>query len=230
MSKDVFYFSHDYYARSDMKLVAVSMKHGMEGIGVYWCLVEMLYENEGYLPLEYDRISFVLRTEKNVLESIITEFELFENNTEKFWSNSILERLEKRNDKSKKAKESVAKRWSKIKNNTNVLRPNESSNTIKESKVKESKVNNKEYPVGFENIIEKWIQYKSERKEGYKKTGLETFIKQLLNFSDNNPAKAAKIIDQSMANNWAGIFELKINGTKTITTNDTPIYKELQRR
>jgi len=87
-----------------------------------------------------------------------------------------------------------------------------------------------EYPVGFEKIIEKWIQYKTERKEAYKKTGLEAFIKQLLKFSENNPAKASKIIEQSMANNWAGIFELKINGTKQQTYNEAPIYKELMPR
>jgi len=86
------------------------------------------------------------------------------------------------------------------------------------------------YPVGFEKIIEKWIHYKIERRESYKTIGLESFIKKLLELSGNNPAKALKIIEQSMSANWAGIFELKINGTKTITTNDAPIYKELQRR
>ena len=43
-----------------------------------------------------------------------------------------------RDEKSKKARESVAKRWSK---DTNVLRPEYERNTIKESKGKERKVN-----------------------------------------------------------------------------------------
>lgn len=88
---------------------------------------------------------------------------------------------------------------------------NKEITTTKERKeIKEGKEINIIYPVGFESIIENWLKYKSERKESYKsKTGLDKFIKHLLNISNNDPAIAQKIIDQSMANNWAGIFELK---------------------
>ena len=82
------------------------------------------------------------------------------------------------------------------------------------------------YPVGFEKIIEDWLTYKLEKREGYKPSGITAFINQLLRLSENNPAKARRIIEQSMANNWKGIFELKVNGTQKITSNE-PIYKEL---
>lgn len=62
MSKE--YFSHDYNARSDPKLRKLLMKEGIEGIGVYWCIIEMLYEQEGILPLsECEAIAFELHTQ-----------------------------------------------------------------------------------------------------------------------------------------------------------------------
>jgi hypothetical protein len=139
MSKETFYFSHDYNARTDRKLVNVIMKHGMTGIGTYWCLIEMLYEEGGYLPLEYERITFELRTEINVIQDVIDNFELFKNDGVKFWSNAVLERLKKRQDKSVKARESINQRWGKYERNTNVIQSNKKRNTIKESKGKENK-------------------------------------------------------------------------------------------
>ena len=138
MSKETFYFGHDYNARTDRKMVNVIMKHGLEGIGLYWCLVEMLYEEGGYLPFEYERISFELRIEIDKIKSVIHDFELFQFDTEKFWSNSVIERLKIRCDKSEKARESINKRWDKY-HDTNVIRTNSSRNTIKERKGKEIK-------------------------------------------------------------------------------------------
>ena len=72
------------------------MRHGMQGVGIYWCIVEMLYEESGYLPLEYERITFELRDEKNVIRSVIEEFDLFKIEGEMFYSEAVLERLKKR--------------------------------------------------------------------------------------------------------------------------------------
>ena len=139
--KETFYFSHDYNARSDWKLIKVAMKYWMEWIWTYWCIIEMLYEEWWYLDLEeYERITFELRMEYKIVESILNDFWLFEKDDKKFWSNSVLDRLKQRMNKSEKARISVQKRWDKKKEeNTNVLRTNNECNTIKESKEKESK-------------------------------------------------------------------------------------------
>lgn len=69
----------------------------------------------------------------------------------------------------------------------------------------------------FLTSFEKWMQYKIDRKEKYKsKTSEKAFYDLLVKLSNNNHVIAEKIIDQSMANNWAGIFELK---EKQITPN-----------
>lgn len=147
MSKESYYFSHDYGSRNDPKLVKVLMKLGQAGKGVYWDLIEMLYEQGGYLMLsDCDSYAFALRTEEECITKLINEFGLFENDAEKFWSNSVLSRLDKRDSKSQKAKESALKRWTKTDSNanaskkhTNALQSQSEPNAIKESKGKESK-------------------------------------------------------------------------------------------
>lgn len=66
----------------------------------------------------------------------------------------------------------------------------------------------------FLPIVQDWFAYKKEKKQTYKERGAKTFYTQLVNLSDNNPEIARLIIEQSMANNWAGIFPLK-NKPKT---------------
>ena len=141
MNKETFYFSHDYNARSDWKLIKVAMKHGMEWIWTYWSIVEMLYEEWWYLNIEeYERITFELRVSYELVNSLINNFWLFEKDDTKFWSNSVIDRLKQRMDKSEKARESINKRWDKKKKeNTNVLPTNYECNTIKERKGKEIK-------------------------------------------------------------------------------------------
>jgi hypothetical protein len=139
MPKDTFYFQHDYNARSDKEMMKVRMKMGMRGIGLFWCIVEMLYEENGYLSRsEYERISFELQSNYDDVKMVIEEFNLFKIDENKFWSNSVLDRLNKRKLKSEKAKESISYRW----NNTNVKRPKNDANTIKERK---GKKNNKDF-------------------------------------------------------------------------------------
>lgn len=166
--KDTFYFQHDTSARWDQKLVKVQMMHQMTGIGVYWCIVEMLYENAGYLPTEYERIAFELRTEKNVIQSIVNDFELFENDGEKFWSNNALMQFNERMNKSAKASNSVNKRWEKYKRNTTVLRTKNDPNTKEErrgeNRIEENRI--EIYPFDdFWNLYDKKVdKQSSERK------------------------------------------------------------------
>ena len=54
--------------------------------------------------------------------------------------------------------------------------------------------------------------YKKEKKQEYKgQTSINTFCKKLIEYSNGDAIIAEAIIEQSIANNWAGIFELKNN-------------------
>lgn len=141
MAKDTYYFSHDYNARNDSKIKRLLSKHGYLGYGLFWAIVEDLYNNANALPTDYDSIAFDLRTTTEIVISIINDFDLFCIETSEFGSASIERRLNERNEKSVKARESAFKRWNKVKENANALPTQSDSNAIKESKGKETKLN-----------------------------------------------------------------------------------------
>lgn len=112
MPKEAFFFKHDYNARNDRRLVRLAIAQGMAGIGAFWCLVEMLYEEEGYIMLsECDCIADELRTDKALINFLVKESGLFENDGKEFWSNSVIRRLAERRQVIESARESANKRW-----------------------------------------------------------------------------------------------------------------------
>lgn len=131
MAKDSYWFKHDHNARSDKELVKVRMKMGLAGVGLYWCIVEMLYEEGGFLlRTEYERISFELQTNSDSITELIESYALFQFDDKRFWSNSVIARLATRKEKSQKARDSINKRWA----DTNVSKTNYESDTIRGEK------------------------------------------------------------------------------------------------
>lgn len=133
--KETFYFSHDYNTRADIKIKRLMSRHGMAGYGIFWAIIEDLYNNANALRLDYDCIAYDLRTDSDTIKSIINDFELFEFDGEYFGSISVERRLTQRAERSEKARGSALERWSK---KANAMRTHSDSNAIKESKVKES--------------------------------------------------------------------------------------------
>jgi len=138
MNKDTFYFSHDYNVRNDEKIKRLIRKHGYLGYGLFWAIVEDLYNNANALRLDCDGIAFELRVDSELIKSILLDFDLFVFDNDTFGSLSVERRLEERNAKSVKARESAIKRW----NNANAMRTQCDGNAIKERKGKEIKGNN----------------------------------------------------------------------------------------
>lgn len=148
--KDSYYFPHDYHARHDPKLEKLRLTMGCEGVGIFWCLVEMLYEENGYLKLsDLNIYSKSLNTDSNKIKEVIEQYGLFEITEERLYSVPLLKRLEHLTIKRQKARESINARW-----NTNVIRTNNEGNTRKESKVKES-IKNQGTKTGFLSEREK---------------------------------------------------------------------------
>lgn len=139
MPKDTFYFSHDYNSRNDEKIKKLIRKHGMQGYGIFWAIVEELYNNANALHLDYDGIAFDLRTESDIIKSVLHDFDLFVFNGDNFGSLSVQNRINNRQDKSQKARDSAYSRWNKNKIDANALQTQSDSNAIKERKGKEIK-------------------------------------------------------------------------------------------
>ncbi len=133
--KNTYYFPHDYHARHDPKVDKLFMTLGYEGIGIYWCLIEMLYEQGGYL--QFKDLILYARQDKSLCERItmvVRDFGLFKEKGDRFWSDSCIKRLAYITEKSSKAAQSAHIRW-----DANAMPTHSDGNAIKEKKGKESK-------------------------------------------------------------------------------------------
>jgi hypothetical protein len=175
--KEAYYFSHDANARQDEKILMLRAEHGWEGYGIYWALVEMMFESSD-TALNHNKIKGIavsynidITLLQSVINTCLTE-ELFTGDDDKFWSESLKRRKSKYHDtKSKKSeagKKGMAKRWGEAKNDNTVITEN---NKGKESKGNESKeINIKDIAPNGSRFkkpsLEEVMAYCEERKNG----------------------------------------------------------------
>jgi len=167
--KETLYFSHDCNARNDSKLQRLQMKLGLAGVGCFWCIIEMLYEENGRISVdECERIAFELRTQCELIKSVINDFNLFVIKDGFFYSKSVLRRLEKRRIKSEKAKKSASARWTKDvdievnsegdKSECNANASDNDANAMLKRKIKEKENNNISLPLARVNVSENLLE------------------------------------------------------------------------
>lgn len=116
------YFSHDANARTDPKIIRMRKKYGMEGYGVYFALLEMMYgEADQALPMtdeQMDAIGYELHSEMDVSAFVndCIEIGLFETDGNTFWSASFRRRIAevaaKAARRTQTAKNAAVARWS----------------------------------------------------------------------------------------------------------------------
>jgi DnaD/phage-associated family protein len=120
LTKEAYYFSHDANARQDEKILMLRAEHGWEGYGIYWALVEMMFESSE-TALHFNKIKGIavsynvdITVLKAIINTCITE-KLFVGNNEIFWSESLKRRKMKYHEvkekKSEAGKKGMAKRW-----------------------------------------------------------------------------------------------------------------------
>ncbi len=145
MKKEAYYFSHDANAKDDPKILQLRMEMGWEGYGLFWAIIELLRnESDHRMRTHYKGIAFALQTQEDNIKRLINDFDLFQIDDQYFWSESLLKRMELKEERSEKARQSAKKRWNQN-NDANAMRTHSDGNAnamqLKESKVKESKVN-----------------------------------------------------------------------------------------
>ena len=87
------YFNHDSNARNDEKIVALRIRYGAEGYGVYFMLIEMLQAAPGcVLEKDYKALAFDLRVSARRIKSIVEDFGLFTptDGGKKFYSERLI--------------------------------------------------------------------------------------------------------------------------------------------
>lgn len=111
-SKSV-YFSHDSNARNDIKIIRLRRQLGMEGYGIYWCLVETLRETSDYrLPMEaIEDIAFQIDAAKEKVETVVKAYGLFEIENNCFFSLRLIRSMELYDKLSEAGKKGAQLRW-----------------------------------------------------------------------------------------------------------------------
>lgn len=96
MEKQSYYFSHDSNARNDVKIIKLRRQLGLEGYGLYWCLIEMLRDApENKLPIDaIDDIAFSLNISKEKIETVINNYGLFTVDQLNFFSQRLIRSME----------------------------------------------------------------------------------------------------------------------------------------
>ncbi len=186
MKKNNKYFSHDCNARNDEKMLAVRMRHGVEGYGIYFMLLERLRDEADYTGVkDYNVIAFDLRVSAEKIKSIVEDFKLFEftEDGKRFYSKSFLNRMSIKDlisqSKSDSGKKGALKKWqndNEMMANAMKIDGKQIANAIKEDgktmaiKVKESKV--KEIKVNIS--LSDFFKIQKEKFEKLNKDDLET--------------------------------------------------------
>lgn len=112
MKQSTYYFSHDYNAANDVKILFIREKFGMQGYGVYWYIIESLAQSNGVLPINIIPVlAMQMQVDKEIVKSIITDFDLFSLNENNFSSERLRKHLELRNTLKQKGKEGANIRW-----------------------------------------------------------------------------------------------------------------------
>lgn len=103
--KKTYYFPHDYHARHDHKLVKLRKDHGVLGYGLYWFIVEVLYETGDCYPFTgLDVIAYESGVTEDLIKQVITDYNLFSYDDEVFWSDSQRDRIAKMSEIHEKRK------------------------------------------------------------------------------------------------------------------------------
>jgi len=137
--KKSYYFSHDYNAHNDVKILFLRQQLGMEGYGIYWFIIESLANAGGRLPLKIlPVLAMQMQTSEVKVLAVIKEFDLFQVIDEDFFSLRLIQSIDIlttiKKINSEKGKKSAAKREAKA----TAVEPqlnSGSTNKIKEDKI-----------------------------------------------------------------------------------------------
>lgn len=187
MTKEAYYFSHDSNARRDEKILQLRAKFGWEGYGLYWAIIETLRESSDYSFSSNAKagLAISLNTTKEKLNDILKicfDTELLIEKDGRFFSESLMLRMEQIDEKRRKRAEAgrkggIAKAM--VKQNPN----NAKAKPSKEKKVKEKKVK-KDYKA-FKHLSISIEENQNLINLGYRQNEIDNTYDNIENYKKN---------------------------------------------
>lgn len=250
MAKETFYFSHDSNAITDTKILNMRADYNLEGYGLYWAIIEMLRNEENYkLELSkntYRAIKTLTNTNIDIekfINDCIDEYKLFVKENEYFYSNSLLKRMKKYEEK-KEINKQNGKLGGRPKNQNKTetkpngfkieteTKPNENQteseinqnkikenkikeNKIKENKIKENKINNIKNIYNMYCVKLPQIQKLTEKR----KKAIDKFLKEFTEEQFEEICKIANTSEFLIGENdrgWKADFDFIIRTDKAL--------------
>lgn len=123
MPKNAYYFPHDSNARHDPKILKMRSHYKLEGLGLYWAIIEMMREQEDYyLPIDEESIAGYaldlncsIETLNSFIKDCVSNYNLFQSDNNIIWSDSLIRRMANFDEKSLQGQEAALIRWGKNK-------------------------------------------------------------------------------------------------------------------
>lgn len=217
MTKETFWFRHDYDAADDDKTMVMIEQLGLEGYGIYWVLIEKLRGRKDY-KMPFSIIPSLARrymTTPEKMKTVIMQYGLFQYDDEGFfYSESLIRRMNALDElKQRRAiagKKAVEVRWSKEKDTKRIANVYESySNGI----VNEQQTNTDAIRLDTDKIrIDK---SRIENKEKEDKSSKKKF--------DFKQALIDIGVDENVANDWMDVRKTRK------ATNTATAFKKIQK-
>jgi hypothetical protein len=232
------YFLHDTNSFNDDKITELYIKFGYEGLGLFYTILEKFANQEK--PIK----TIVLKKQLNIGKKLekcwnfLEEIQLIQSDNGESFNERILNFAGKYKIKSEKNADRVAQWRDKqavtknVTHYTDVTLHDCNTDKVNKIKVKESKVIEEQEMTfisdDWEDIWKGWMEYKKvEHGNKFKSAKTEqTAINNLVELSSGDLETAKKVINQSISNNYKGLFKLKETKNGTSTKSNFDIYNE----
>jgi len=186
------YFSHDSDARNDQKILMLRAEHGWEGYGIYWMLIEIMFQNDNTFIHNntIKGLAYCYNIDITLLQSVITTCihnDLFASDDHTFWSEGIRKRkemsMQSYERKRAAGRKGMASRWGqKTEDNTVIT----TDNTVitknnKLNRIKRTNINKATAKISLAEFVSMTEQ---EHKKLIDQHGQQT-TQELINILDN---------------------------------------------
>lgn len=228
MSKDAYWFPHDSNARSDPKMLRLRMVGGVEGVGFYWCIIELLREQDNYKATsdEIDCLEFEMRPSQKGLLPCILESKLLikDEDTGLIYSPSLLRRMEQWDEKKRKRqdagrkgglqKSSNARAMLEQKPSKAVANPTQNRTEQKSTEEYKTEQKKKYSPkaacAGLDwldsGLWAEWVDHKKKKGAGVTERAMKKNIKTLTEMGTH---RAKELIETAIDKGWKDFYEPK---------------------
>jgi hypothetical protein len=221
MKNKSYYFSHDYNAANDTKVLFLRHQLGMEGYGIYWFIIERLADAGGKLPLELIPVLAMQMQSTDIkVKGVIMQFDLFSIDEGEFWSERLNDHLGLRAKLSESGKNGAISRWKNGEANGGAIGEGNAKKR-KEKEIKENinNINNKDLFIdnikdfkeilgdSYDEFLEYWCEPNKDGKLRYElekffdvKRRVNTWIKNKLRYGNTKTFSSTATSQQRMEN------------------------------